>query len=128
MIESAAHESCRGMTEVTIQGGSHMILRLARGRHAMAGLAVIHDAGVIENRTGESAGGMAHTAILFSRNMIGTLAFGKDTVVTRLAVIHDANVIKGRGQESGRYVAITAIRIGRNVIAGFAAGYVTVVA
>ena len=105
-----------------------MILCLARGCHAMAGLTIIHDTGVIENRTGESAGGMAYAAILIGSNMPTRLALGKHTVVTRLTVVNDPNVIKRRRQESSRYMALTAICIGRYVIARLATGKASVVA
>lgn len=97
MIESAALESRRRMTEVAIQGGSHMILCLAGSRYAMAGLAIVGDAAVIENHAGEFAGGMARTTILIGNDMPVTLALGKHAVVTRLTVVDDPNVIKGRG-------------------------------
>jgi hypothetical protein len=128
MIERATHKSCRRMAEVAIQGGRHMILCFTLGSHAVAGLAIVHDAGVIESRAVESVGGMAHTAILVGDDMPVTLAFGKHTIVTGLTVIHDANVIKGCRQESGRYMALTAILVGRNVIVSFATGYVAIVA
>lgn len=97
VIEIAAHESRCRMAEVAIQGCSYMILRLTRGRHAMAGLAIIHNTAVIENRAGESASGMAHTAILIGSDMPVTLALGKHAIVARLAVINNPNMIKGRG-------------------------------
>ena len=97
MIEGATHESRRRMAEVAIQGGRYMILRLTRGRHSVAGLTIIHNAGVIENRASESSGGMTYTAILISDNMPITLTLSKHTVVTRLTVINDPNVIECRG-------------------------------
>ncbi len=128
MIETAAHESRRRMAKVAIQSSRHMIRRLAPGRHPMAELTAIHEAGVIENCTGESAGAMAYAAILIGNDMPGSLASGKHTVVTRLTIVNDASVIKGRRQESGRQVALAAVRIGRHVIARLATGRAAIVA
>ena len=116
------------MTQVAIQGGRDMILRLTPGRHTMTALAIIHDTRVIESRTSESADGMANTAILIGNNVPARLAIGKYTVVTRLTVVNDSNVSKRRGFETARYVALTAICIGRYVIALLAKGNTTVMA
>ena len=128
MIEGAAQESRRRMAEVAIQAGGHMIRRLAPGRHTMAGLAIVHDAGVIEHRAGEPAGGMADAAILIGDNMPGSLTLGKHTIVTGLTVVDYPDVIKRSRQKSGRYVALTAICIGRYMIAELADGNAAVVA
>ena len=128
MIESAARECRCRMAEVAIQGGGNMILRLAPGRHAMAGLAIIHDSAVIEHRTCESAGVMADTAVLIGSNMPGMLTLGKHAIVTGLTVIDDPGVVKRCRQETGRYVALTAICVGRYVIAMLADGNAAVMA
>ncbi len=116
------------MAEVAIQGGRHMILRLASGCHTVAGLAIIHDPGMVESRAGEPTGRVAYAAILVGFNMPATLALGKHAVVARLTVVNNPNMIKCRGQESGRHVALTAICISRYVIALFACSNVAVVA
>jgi len=97
-----------------------MILRLTPGRYAMTTLAIIHDAGVIESRANETAGGMADPAILTGGDMPDGFALGKHTVVTRLTVVDDAVVIECCRQEACGYMAPTAIPIGRYVIARFA--------
>ena len=128
MIETTANECRRRMAEVAVQGGGNMILRHAPGCHTMAGIAIVHNTGVIEHRAGKSAGGMAHAAILVGSNMPGTLTLGKHTIVTDAAVIDDPDVIERRRQETGRYVALTAIIVGRYMIAVLADGKAAVVA
>lgn len=117
MIEISAHESCCRMTKVAIQGGRRMILCLACGCHTVAGLAIIHDPGMVESCADKPTGSVAYAAILVGFNMPATLASGKHTVVARLTVVNNPNMIKCRWHESSRHVALTAICISRYVIA-----------
>ena len=65
-------EGCSGMTEVAIQGGVKVCwvglgIFTLRCYPIMAGLAIVHDAGMIEHRAGEAkreTSGMTDTAIL----------------------------------------------------------------
>ena len=89
---------------------------LACRGHAMAGRAVVDDAGMIEHRPDESAGVMTDTAILVGRYMADRFSDGEHVVVTRTAVIHDTGMIERRQYEAGGYVTDVAIITGRHMV------------
>ena len=60
----ATDEGCSGMTEMAIQRGRYMRAVFTGRRHAVAGRAVVHDAGVIEHRASEGTGAMTDAAVL----------------------------------------------------------------
>ena len=69
----AADEGGRGMAEMTIQagwnvGGIGLCIHPGR-RNAMTGIAIIHDANMVDYCRDEAIGGMADTAILVGLNM-----------------------------------------------------------
>lgn len=82
------------MTEGAIEGGRHVIRRHAGCRDAMAGSAIVHDAGMIERCRDEAAGVVTHTAILIGRNVTGAFGDSETRIMTRRAVIHDADMIE----------------------------------
>jgi hypothetical protein len=86
----AASEGCRGMAEVAIQCGRNMG-GAGFGIHAdcrttiMTGHTIIHDAGMVEYRAGETqreAGGMTDTAILVSLYMGARFTDGEGAIMT----------------------------------------------
>lgn len=98
MIKCAANEGGGGMAEMAIQCGRHVIRCFAGCCNAiMTGLAIVHDASVIESRSGKGAGGMTHTAILGGGNVAVWFASGKYAIMARLAVIHDSRMVKRCG-------------------------------
>ena len=59
-----ADEACSGVAEMTIQRGRNVRAVFAGRRHAVAGRAVVDDAGMIEHRANEGRGVMTDTAVL----------------------------------------------------------------
>ena len=118
VIPGTADEGRGGMAVVAVQAGRDVCVRLAGRRHTIvAGLAVVHDAGMIERRTGEAGSdGMADTAILTGRHMRIRLAGGEHPVMTRRTVIHDAGMVERGGQKTCGYVALAAVTIGWHVV------------
>ena len=77
----AADESGGGMAEVTVGTCRDVGVVFADGRHAMAGRAIVHDTGVIEDRADESSRVVTDAAIFDGRDMSGRLALGKPGAV-----------------------------------------------
>ena len=95
MRPGAANEGCRGMAKVAIETGGYMIGRLGGRVNAMAGSAVIDDAGMVEGCRDEADRGMADAAILVGGNVVGLFWRGEPGIVTGSAVIDDADMIEG---------------------------------
>ena len=73
----AADEGGGGMAKVTVGTCRDVGVMFADGRHAMAGRAIVHDPGVIEDRADESSRVVTDAAIFDGRDMRGRLALGK---------------------------------------------------
>ena len=70
----AADEGGGGMAEVAVRTGRDVGVMLADGGHAVAGRAVVHDTGVIEDGADKGIRVVTDTAIFASRDMSGRLA------------------------------------------------------
>jgi hypothetical protein len=126
VIKYAADEGCGGMTDGAIQAGRYVIRRKSAGRHAMAGRAIVDDAGVIERGRDKCSRVMADATILVGRKMVSVFRFGKPGGMTGRAVVHDANMIKrGRYKTSG-YVTIDAVTVSRHMVIVLSSGGCTV--
>ena len=77
----AADEGGGGMAEVTVGTCRDVGVMFADGRHAMAGRAIVHDTGVIEDRADERSRVVTDAAIFDGRDMSGRLALGKPGAV-----------------------------------------------
>ena len=128
VIEGAIREGRRGMADVAIQGGGNVTLRFTDRRHAMAGLAVVDDAGMIEPGSDEAAGPVADATVLVGLNVPERFALGEHAIVAGLAVINDPDVIEGCRHKARGDMAFTAVAVGRHVAAALAFGEVAVVA
>lgn len=106
--QGAMHNDCRdeatgGMTDATILIRLNMANFFTLSENTvMAGLAVIHDAGMIECRRFEARSLVTHAAIVVGRHMVAVFSFGDNTIVTCRTVAYDSLVIepgagKGRG-------------------------------
>ena len=73
----AADEGGGGMAEVTVGTCRDVGVMFADGRYAMAGRAIVHDTGVIEDRADERRRVVTDAAIFDGRDMSGRLALGK---------------------------------------------------
>ena len=111
-----AQEGGGGVAEMAVQVGGQVAEILSDRRGAVAGCAIVHDAGVIEHRADERIGVVTHAAVLKGRHVKRGFSRGKTGTVTGRAVIHDSRVIEGGRKKSGGLVAIRAVPVGRYVI------------
>jgi len=70
MVVGAGAERTRAMTDTAVLEGRHMVGRFTACRDAMAGGAVVHDAGMVDESSGEAVGVVAHAAV-FDRDRVG---------------------------------------------------------
>ena len=71
VIDGAADKGIGVMAEVAIQGGGNMLLRFADYRHAMAGVAVVDGADMIESGSDKTTGPVAYATVLVGLYVIG---------------------------------------------------------
>ena len=81
VIESAAGKAGGGMTDVATQGRGNMPLRFTDCCHAMTGIAVVEDAGMIKPGSDKAAGPVAYATVLVGLYVIGRFALGEHAVV-----------------------------------------------
>lgn len=126
VIKYATDEGCGGMTGRAIQAGRYMIRRKSAGRNAMAGSAIVDDAGVIERGRDKGSRVMADATILIGREVITIFRRSKSGSMTGRAVVHDAYMIKRSRFKTGGYVTIDAVTVGRHMVIVLAARGCTV--
>ena len=73
----AADEGGGGMAEMTVGTCRDVGVMFSDGRHTMAGRAIVHDTGVIEDGADESSRVVTDAAIFDGRDMTDRLALGK---------------------------------------------------
>ena len=125
MIKGASAKGSRTMTNATILIGWHVVERFSARINAMAGCAIIHDVGMVNECTGEGIGVMAGSTVIRGGRVSGyrrSLSGCVDTItvivarVTGLyrwvnqAVIENATKTKGHNA-----MAYAAIDIGERV-------------
>ena len=71
MIVDAGGKRTRAVADTTVLEGRHMVNRLAARSHAMAGGAIVDDAGVVDECVGEAVGVVAHAAVFDGNRMRG---------------------------------------------------------
>ena len=92
------------------------VMLAARGRAIMAGRAVVDDTGMVEHRTDEGRGVMAHPAVLQRFDMTARFRRREPGRVAGGTIIDDAPMLEYRRQESGGLVAEDAALGGRHVV------------
>lgn len=81
VIEGAAGKGGGGMTDVTTQCSGNMPLRFADCCHAVAGITVVEDDGMIHPASDKTAGSVAYATVLIGQHMVRRFALGKHAVV-----------------------------------------------
>ena len=81
VIEVAAGKAGGGMADLATKGGGNMPLRFADCRHAMTGVAVVEDAGMVNPGSDKAGGPVAYATVLVGLYMRRRFALGKHAVV-----------------------------------------------
>jgi len=71
MIVRARGEGARGVTDAAVLCGWHVVARLAAGGDPMAGSAVVHDPGMVGERTRKAVGVMTGSTVGVGRRVAG---------------------------------------------------------
>ena len=116
MSPAATDKGCGGMTEMAIQCSRNVSAMLTGRRYAMAGRAIVHNAGMIKSCSDKTTGGMTDATILICWYMANRFTNGEHIIMTGAAVIHDARVIERGRQKARGNVAHIAIIVGWHMV------------
>jgi hypothetical protein len=113
----AANKGRRRVAEMAVHRRRQMCGMLACSSiTVMTGLAIVYDAGMVENGPDKRPRIVTDAAVLVGRYVTDRFADREHVVMTGAAIVHDTGMVEACRQEPGRHVTRVAVLVCRHVI------------